>query len=190
MKKTILTMTLSLFTIIMAANNLTPIDKLFEFKLGMSLQDLKQIVDTTQLSEVNVEGNEPFAVIAVVEELESKIEVYHLTQYHINSSLSLEEVYFYFFKNKLFELQVKEYNPKVEDLLTKKYGDPGLRIDDVWTWRTWGKNYKNDNSSIFSTHSEDFYRLVLTDYKTSDIIGEEVMDEYTKRLIEDIQVES
>lgn len=47
--KTTLTILLSLLTIIGYSQNSHPIDKLFEFKVGMSIQQLGQIVDISLL---------------------------------------------------------------------------------------------------------------------------------------------
>lgn len=53
--KTILTILLSLLTILCYSQSTRRIDILFEFKLGMTIQEIKQVVDTSLLEEVGVE---------------------------------------------------------------------------------------------------------------------------------------
>lgn len=91
---------------------------LFDLRLGMTINELKSVVDTTLLQEIEFDDS----LWRGGALKEKQLRRFYLSKYVIDDAYSIEVIYLEFSENKLYEILTSEYNKKTEELLTQKYG--------------------------------------------------------------------
>lgn len=118
-------------------------EEFFGFRLGMSEKELKAMVNSSMLyydplSSWHEEG------------ISHRNKIFELKTYAVSDDLILKDMLFIFFEDQLYWISVTNYDSKVEELLTQKYGKPEATIDE----RTEGENTKD--------------LLIVNSWKTND----------------------
>lgn len=191
MRKIILTILLSLLTIVGYSQTTHTIDKLFVFKLGMSIQQLGQIVDTSLLEEVEVADYRNLDILTLGSNLGGKVKVYFLAEYEVQPYYVLRNIHLSFFDNKLLALQISEYNKKTEDLLTEKYSMPKISKSETQLLKIWyDKQIDSPTTAIMSSKIQtvfgtEQYGLELVDLKMQRHVSNLAIEELSKQAIKD-----
>lgn len=95
------------------------LEGLFDFRLGMSVAELKEIVDTTQLNQGEPDENMP------------NEEWFFLDEYVVleKNNYILRDIGFLFRNDKLYLIVIGDYNKTTEGFLSQVYGKPEERIE-------------------------------------------------------------
>lgn len=142
--------------------------KLFEFRLGMTVDELKEVVDTTYLKK-----HESLRIINEGNSLNGRIVPYSLERYRLATNYSIERIILAFFDGKLYDIKILKYSPKTEELLTRKYGEPRVNEEKRGKISPISKSWKTNKANticnaMYFTNEDDErldYRLSLTDFK-------------------------
>lgn len=190
-KQLILALTFLVLSFSVYSQTIHTIDKLFEFKLGMSIQQLRQIVDISLLEEVEVADYKNFDILTLGSNLGGKVKVYFLAEYEVQPYYVLRNIHLGFFDNKLLALQISEYNKKTEDLLTEKYSMPKISKSETQLLKIWyDKQIDSPTTAIMSSKIQtvfgtEQYGLELVDLKMQRHVSNLAIEELSKQAIKD-----
>lgn len=171
---------------------------LFDLRLGMTVDELKSVVDTTLLQEFGFDDS----LWRGGALKEKQLRRFYLSKYVIDDGYSIEAIYLEFSENKLYEILTTEYNKKTEELLTQKYGSPDKEYGkfvgqwhDTKSWWT-SKPFRITCGSNMVTNSDntfDSYRLYVRDMKVSNQASKSVYrfwDEIREKAQKQIEIEN
>lgn len=120
MKKIILTLLLTLYTICLWTQDFNDIQGFGKLRLGMTISEVKNIVDTSQLNDLSYYG--------AYDTLGDRFVHYLLGSYKINANEYIEDLDLKFIDNHLYEINIHKYSSKTELNLTQIYGKPEVKI--------------------------------------------------------------
>lgn len=174
MKKTIIILFTLLVTLSCSKKEKRPtIDGLFDLRLGMTVNELKGVVDTTLLQETEFSFRDWTGEAL----REKQLKRFHLSQYVLDENYAIEQVDLDFMEGKLYSIVVRGYNEKTEELLTQKYGlinKDYTKVADEWhsckSWDT-GNVFRIICGSTKVTNLDDTfknYTLYIRDDKMSN----------------------
>lgn len=155
---------------------------IFELKLGMSEEEMRELVDTTLLKDTI----SLFEDLDYEKILERKIKTLYLEYYIVDGIYQIEDIRLSFFENKLFSIEIRAYNHRTEYLLDEKYGkfkdekeyfsDGDLRSED----KKWKTNDFNIECSSYRTFlgEETGYNLMIKDRTTSSRVYNQLEEYY------------
>lgn len=179
--------------------NKPELNGLFELRLGMTIDDMMSVVDTTLLKK----GEFDFSDWTGEALKEKELKRFYLDKYVIDDNYFIEKIELDFSENKLYDITTKVYNEKTEELLTQKYGLLGEEYDKVggqwhsrkswWTSRPF-KITCGSNTISNLDHTFDRYTFYLRDdivsnqaFKSVDTYWSELADKEQKAKEDDNQ---
>lgn len=186
MKKTLLIVLLIFITHLCHSQEI--LNSLFEFRLGMNEKQLREIVDITLLTEDRA------SLSSSDKRLGNRKKIYHLKEYILKKEsllfpdYKIQNIYFHFFDDKLYQIKISSYSLRVEDILSIKYGgaketveesEAGDILDDVIIkdWETNDPNIKCASTRRMRKGSPNihYYSLTLLDFNTYEELIKEKM---------------
>lgn len=100
------------------------LDGIFKLRLGMSVEELKQVVDTTLLKKKKYRSPVDFERKL---EADGRLQYFNLERYAPAYGYIIENMWLEFLDNKLYDITIFKYNERTESLLTQKYGKPKIK---------------------------------------------------------------
>lgn len=135
------------------------LDGLYRFELGMSVEKMQSLVDTTQLIEDHTSPSPKTRNFILKEHVVDQ-----------ETSYTLRNLEFNFYDNQLFQIVVKIYDENTENNLTKLYGMPEETIEkreDGFEECTYNWNTNIKNVFCYSKTMRNPQKKIVTDYKLS-----------------------
>lgn len=116
------------------------LNSIFELKLGMNEKGLRKVVDITALSDTVLSTSEYIQGEDLLSE-KDKVKMIYLAYYEVDLDYQLKDIVLFFYRDKLFEIYIKDLDSKTEKLLDDKYGTDFKRfvkknIPEISTWKT------------------------------------------------------
>lgn len=165
-----------------SAAKFTPIDGVFEIRLGMTESEIRQVVDTTYLKPEY--GWDAYADI--------NWKGFELEKYKVDDYYEIEDIHLELFNDSLYYIRITKYNKKTEDLLTEKYGvlyentHASVRSMTSSRYKKWNRGdqdikCESEYEEDFSRHEKQVtYFLELYDSRIKGSL-DEIMDRYHKQ---------
>ncbi len=97
------------------------LNSIFELKLGMNEKGLRKVVDITALSDTVLSTSEYIQGEDLLSE-KDKVKTIYLAYYEVDLDYQLKDIVLFFYRDKLFEIRMKDLDSKTENLLDEKYG--------------------------------------------------------------------
>ncbi len=161
-------------------NDKPVLDGFFELRLGMTISEMKDIVDIKLLKDT-IDGDLPWDREMIAQR---GIKDFYLKSYTIDESHIIENIDLSFRHDSLYRIGINKFSPFIEDLLTQKYGKP--RTDqyilpgDVETteteWKTHSTN-RNCRSLKFKDYPDNYILMLLSSSHVQQIQKEIKEDE-------------
>lgn len=135
------------------------LDGIFDFKIGMTESQLREVVDTTLLERD----------LSFIDTTHKRKDL-KLTHYVVNETVAINDILFIFHNDKLTDIYIEQYNPIIENLLTQKYGlnnevNEGNKTIKIWNT---GNIIQIRCGSVYTIDSigNISYSLMLIDRRT------------------------
>ena len=97
------------------------LNSIFVFNLGMNEKDLRKVVDITALSDTILSTSEYIQGEDLLSE-KDKVKTIYLAYYEVDLDYQLKDIVLFFYRDKLFEIRMKDLDSKTKNLLKDKYG--------------------------------------------------------------------
>lgn len=133
------------------------LDGIFELRLGMSEKEIRKKVDETLLK-ANMKKITYYSGEAILKE---RLKGFSLEAYIVNNTYKMEKIHLSFFDDQLYNIKIEEYNPKIEEFLTRKYGEPLEELEEYGTITTWS-TYDDELSCFSANYIDHTYFLSIT----------------------------
>lgn len=177
-----LTLLFSVFTAFSISKDSNPkLDKIYELQLGSSEQNIRQITNNATLKKMDESSliNDYY----IDEVNRESVRAFYLDRYTTKDGNTIRKIEFYFYKDQLYRIVIRKYNPAIEKWLDKEEASI-LKIeapkeedflgipDDDWMYdrtkvidKKWHTNSESINckSVLYAKTSDNItsYELVL-----------------------------